>query len=199
VVDETGGLSGIVTARDIERSLNEDPERPVSEVMRSPVITAQPAQSVADALAQPGARDVRQLVVVDRSTRGALRPIGILGRGDVVAAYLRVRDREARAVRRARSAGPGGEGAIELRVRPATDAAGRTLAELRLPRGALVTRIERDGAAIVPDGSVRLEPGDRLQIAAADEMRPELLRRFTAIAASTDAANDAESPAETGH
>jgi Trk K+ transport system NAD-binding subunit len=88
--------------------------------------------------------------------------------------------------RRARTAAHGAAhpAPIEIRVRPGTDAAGRTLSDLRLPRGVLVTRIDRDGAAIVPDGAVRLEPGDRLQILAAEELRAELLRRFTVIAAT---------------
>ena len=40
---------------DIARSANDDPARPVAEIMHRAVVTARPSQRVADALAQPGA------------------------------------------------------------------------------------------------------------------------------------------------
>ena len=60
--------------------------------MQRTVITARPSQRVADALAQPGAEGLRQLLVVEGNGRQR-RTVGLLRRSDVVAAYLRARDR----------------------------------------------------------------------------------------------------------
>jgi CIC family chloride channel protein len=188
IVDEDGYLTGVVTFSDIERSANEDPERPVGEIMRRHLITAQPNDRVADALAQPGAQDLRQLVVVEGPGPVA-KPIGLLRRADVVAAYLRARDREARIARRARSIDEqhaGGTQTIEVSLLPAMPVIGRTLSELRLPQEAVITRVMRGDDVIIPRGSVRLEVRDRVQILCATSAIPAVLARFEQRADAAD-------------
>ncbi|MGH7621512.1 MAG: CBS domain-containing protein, partial [Gemmatimonadaceae bacterium] len=179
VMDERDMLVGVVTASDIARSADEDPARPVSEIMRRQIVIARPSQRVADALAQPGAQDLRQLLVVE-GTRGERRPVGLLRRSDVVAAYLRARDREARIIRRARTIDEQSAGAetVEIIVRAGMAGAGRTLIQLGLPADVVITRIIRDGVVIIPRGSVRVETGDRVQVLGAADVLPLVLRRF---------------------
>ncbi|MDE3095658.1 MAG: chloride channel protein [Chloroflexota bacterium] len=180
VVDDRGVLAGVVTVTDIERSVDEDPARPVAEIAPRDVVVARPSQTVADALAQPRAQGLRQIVVVE-GVGGELRPIGLLRRSDVVAAYLRVRDREARIARRARAIdeqpGSGAE-TLEVTIAGGTEPVGRTLAELRLPADAVITRIVRGGDVIIPRGSVRVEPGDRLAVLVAAGAADEVRQRF---------------------
>jgi CBS domain-containing protein len=194
VVDEDGVLAGIVTMSDIVRAANDDPARPVAEIMQRTVITARPSQRVADALAQPGAEGLRQLLVVEGNGRQR-RTVGLLRRSDVVAAYLRARDREAQIIRHARTIEaqqPGGAETAEAIVREGAYAAGRTLSELRLPPDVVVTRVVRRGDVIIPRGSVRLETADRVHVLGAPEALRAALRRFedgliADIAAGTDA------------
>jgi trk system potassium uptake protein TrkA len=52
--------------------------------------------------------------------------------------------------------------AIEIEVAPTSQAVGRTLRTVRLPRSSIVGGVLRDGRAFVPRGSTVIEPGDRL-------------------------------------
>lgn len=77
----------------------------------------------------------------------------MLNRSDVVAAYLRSRDRQAQIARRARSMArenPDGVERLDLLITEGNAAAGRTLAELGLPPTAVITAILRDGNLLVP-------------------------------------------------
>ena len=70
---------------------------------------------------------------------------------------------------------------VEHVIRPGDAAAGARLRDLGIPRDALVALIIRDKEALLPRGSTRLEPDDRLLVLVrsevADEL-PDLLRRW---------------------
>lgn len=87
VVDEAGLAVGMVTSFDL-LSLYEDDRRdhPVSELMRTPLITAGPEMSLSDAADLMIGHEVHRLVVVDPAGDGA--PIGIASTSDVVAAMV---------------------------------------------------------------------------------------------------------------
>jgi CIC family chloride channel protein len=175
VTDDDGALAGIVTLRDVERAA-ELGDRPVGEIAARQVVVARPAQSVAEALAQPGAEELRQLPVVEES-EGRTVVVGMLSRSNVVAAYLRARDRQAQIARRARTMARDRDGdtaTYEFVVAPGDVADGRSMAELRLPADAVVTAVRRNGATITPRGPVRLQPGDRIEILAATTVGAEL-------------------------
>ena len=66
-------------------------------------------------------------------------------------------------------------------IRPGDAAAGARLRDLGLPRDALVSLIVRGDEALLPRGSTRLEPGDRLLVLVRREVAhelPELLERW---------------------
>jgi cell volume regulation protein A len=55
------------------------------------------------------------------------------------------------------------------------------LDELRLPVGASVTLVLRDGSGFVPERDTRLQTSDSLLIVATDEVRDETERRLRAV------------------
>lgn len=77
---------------------------------------------------------------------------------------------------------PVAEGRItisEVFLRPDAPAAGKALQELRLPEGALIGGIVREGQAIVPRGGTILQGGDRLILIAQPEDYDRVLRLLT--------------------
>ena len=166
VVDKEGTLKGIVTLSDLAKAADDGVERPVSEIATKRVIVTRPDRSVSDALAQPGAEELRQIAVVEQRD-GHQIPVGMLNRSDVVAAYLRSRDRQAQIARRARSMArenPDGVERLDLLITKGNPAAGRTLAELGLPSTAVITAVLRNGNLLVPRGQLRIELGDHVQV-----------------------------------
>lgn len=181
IVGEGGGLVAIVTHTDVEHAV-EDADRPVADIANHNVVVARPGQTVAEALAQPGAEGLRQLPVIEERDN-LLLPVGLLRRSDVVAAYLRSRDRQSKIARRAAALADHLDGRvspIEVRIARGSAAARKTLAELRLPPDAVITAVLRGDIVVIPRGQVRLEPGDRVQILASSEARRDVLQRFSA-------------------
>jgi CIC family chloride channel protein len=181
VVDEQGALVGIITLRDLEQAANDSPDRPVGAIASRDVIVARPMETVAEVLAQPGAEALGQLPVIEEH-EGRRVPVGLLRRSDVLAAYLRARDRQTRSAPPAASlAAQRREDAVTLEMTVGRDdpIVGRSLAELGLPRDVLITSVLRDGKVIIPRGQVRLQPADRVQVLASAADRDTILARFS--------------------
>lgn len=70
---------------------------------------------------------------------------------------------------------------LQLDIREGSMLAGVHLDELRLPVGASVTLVLRDGSGFVPIRDTRLQSGDSLLIVATDEVRDETERRLRAV------------------
>lgn len=70
---------------------------------------------------------------------------------------------------------------LQLEVPPGSRLAGVHVDELRLPVGASVTLVTRDGAGFVPGPDTRLKVGDGLLIVATAQVRDEAERRLRAI------------------
>jgi CIC family chloride channel protein len=190
VVDEDGSLAGIVTLTDLERAAaGEDGATPVSQIMTRNVVTARVGQFISEALGQPGAEAARQIAVTnDRDPLHRNVPVGLLRRNDMVLAYLRGRERLASASERSRIRGEGNPDdevvMTEMPIERLDRANGQTLAELRLPAGAVVTAVERDGSVLVPRGQLRLLAGDRVRILANRDVLDAVLARFHSGAAT---------------
>jgi chloride channel protein, CIC family len=88
VVDKWGDLYGVVTLQDVEKAAprKDAPLTAADVATRSPIV-AYPDQSVKQALAQLGGRDVGRIPVVDRGNPKRL--LGVLRRRDVVTAYVK--------------------------------------------------------------------------------------------------------------
>jgi len=169
VVDEAGGLAGIVTVTDISRwySNNGASEaHVVADIATKRVIMAREGEFLAGALAQPGAELARQLPVVTEHN-GVLLPVGLLRRNDVLTAYLRGRERRAQIKGDSRNGDPERDQEIvtmEVTLERNSPANGLALAELGLPVGVVVTVIERDGQPLVPTGHTTLTTGDHVRL-----------------------------------
>ncbi|WP_406042668.1 potassium/proton antiporter [Micromonospora sp. NBC_00898] len=70
---------------------------------------------------------------------------------------------------------------LQLEVPPGSRLGGVHVDELRLPVGASVTLVLRDGAGFVPGPDTRLKVGDSLLIVATAEVRDEVERRLRAV------------------
>jgi cell volume regulation protein A len=70
---------------------------------------------------------------------------------------------------------------LQLEVTPRSRLAGVHVDELRLPVGAAVMLVLRDGAGFVPSPDTRLRPGDALLIVATAEVRDAAERRLRAV------------------
>ncbi len=182
VLDEDGFLIGISTLGDLNRSMDGDLKQPVLAATTRPVIVARPTQSLAEALAEPGAETVRQIAVVE-GRPGRLIPVGMLRRSDVVGAFLRARDRDATISRRvlARSGMEGDDlTTIDVTVQPEDWLAGHTLMELNLPQDAIVTSLIRRGKPMIPRGRVVLQSGDQIRITTTQSSRDLVVFQVTA-------------------
>jgi cell volume regulation protein A len=60
---------------------------------------------------------------------------------------------------------------VEFPVDAAAPLAGRDVRDLRLPEGAVIAMIARDGAMVVPHGATTVQPGDHLFVIARDDVR----------------------------
>lgn len=70
-------------------------------------------------------------------------------------------------------AGDEGHGLREIRIREDSAAVGRSIVSLRLPAGVLLVLLYRQGRVVVPQGATILEGGDRVLLAADDELYEE--------------------------
>ncbi|NUT31757.1 MAG: potassium/proton antiporter, partial [Hamadaea sp.] len=70
---------------------------------------------------------------------------------------------------------------LQLEIPVGSQLNGVHLDELRLPVGAVVTLVLREGAGFVPHEQTRLRTGDSMLIVATDEVRDETLRRLREV------------------
>lgn len=70
---------------------------------------------------------------------------------------------------------------LSLTLAPGSRIPGVEVSELRLPRGAAVTLVVRDGASFVPGPTTVLRAGDDLLVVATDEVRDRAERRLRAV------------------
>jgi len=88
IVDESGNFCGIVTLEDVEAAMSrKDFTLVAGDIATKYPIVAYPDQSIHDALAQFGGRDVGRIPVVDRNDPKRL--LGVLRRHDVIRAYTK--------------------------------------------------------------------------------------------------------------
>lgn len=74
-----------------------------------------------------------------------------------------------------------GADVLQFEVPPASRLHGVTVVELRLPPGALVSLIVRDGTSMVPDRELRLRHGDHLLLVVPRILREPVERRLRAV------------------
>jgi cell volume regulation protein A len=70
---------------------------------------------------------------------------------------------------------------LEVRIPPDSRLSGVEIFELRLPAGASVTLVVRDGASFVPEATTPLQSGDTLLVVTTDLVREATERRLRAV------------------
>ncbi len=70
---------------------------------------------------------------------------------------------------------------IDVAVPPGSRLSGEYVADLRLPKGAMISLVVRDGESLVPEGMTRLRTGDRLLVVTTAAARAGTERRLRAV------------------
>jgi CIC family chloride channel protein len=170
VLDENGGLFGIVTIQDLARARERGAweDRTVREITTRSVITVFADDPMWVALKRLGTRDVGRLPVVDRQQPSRL--LGLIRRSDIVRAYQvgigRRLDLQERADRLRLGRLTSTE-FVEVVVKPGSPASGKQIRELTLPEDCLLTTARRGNKVILLHGDTRIREGDRV-VALAD-------------------------------
>jgi cell volume regulation protein A len=70
---------------------------------------------------------------------------------------------------------------LQIHIRPGSHLHGVYVDELRLPRGAVLSLVVRDGEGVVPTGQTRLQRGDQLLVVATTDTRAAAEERLRAV------------------
>jgi chloride channel protein, CIC family len=164
VINPDGSLFGIVSLEDY-RHLTMSQEAAesliVGDIATRDIVTVFPDETVGVALRRMAPRDLSRLPVVSRENASQL--VGVVRRNDIVRAYEvgLVRREEAR--RRADTVNVVRTTHAEFLDIPITShsaAAGKTVAEIKLQRAAVLVSIRRGDELIIPHGDTSLMAGD---------------------------------------
>lgn len=165
VVREDGTLSGVVSLQDYREAAATEPDRldavTVGEIATREVVTTFPDEPVGTALRRMAPRDLSRLPVVSREDPARL--VGMVRRNDIVRAYEVgvVRREEVRRRAAVTTGGVSGQAEFfDAALTEGSPAVGRTVAELRLPREAVLVSIRRGHELLIPRGDTTLRAGD---------------------------------------
>jgi len=165
VIDENGLLFGIVSLVDYRRATQPNSQEPnqltVGDIATRHLVTAYPDETVGTVLRRMAPRDLSRLPVVSRQDPTQL--IGLVRRNDIVRAYEigAMRREEARRRSETNDRVEQLEAVfVDLPVPINSGAIGKCVAELDLPRSAVLVSIRRGSQLIIPHGDTCLQGGD---------------------------------------
>ncbi len=165
VISLDGSLHGVVSLQDYRKAVIEKKSSTatmrVGDIDTRELVVSYPDESVGLAMRRMVPRDLARLVVVARNDQSKL--LGVIRRADIVRAYEIgvVRREESR--RRSQTEDRVEEADssfLDIPIPPGARAIGKTVAELSLPRGAVLVSIRRGRRLIIPHGDTRLQIGD---------------------------------------
>jgi CIC family chloride channel protein len=137
----------------------------VGDIATQTVISVFPDETVGVALQRMAPRDLSRLPVVARDDPHKL--VGVVRRNDIVRAYDlgSVRREEARhqAVQNS-SVNDVHAQFTEIKINSDFHASGKTVAELSLPRAAVIVSVRRGHDLLIPHGDTRLLTGDAVTV-----------------------------------
>ena len=176
VVNEDRLLTGILTVQDIDRATGDT----VGEACTREVEVAFPDETLNMALRRMSRRDVGRLPVVARGNPRKL--VGVLRRADVIHAYdlaltRRVSQRHREHAVRLDALTPQRVDVSDVVLEFGSQADGKAIKEIPLPRECLIASVRRGGQVFIPHGETVLQAGDVLVVVAAeDAAREEVVR-----------------------
>ncbi|MCA9908820.1 MAG: chloride channel protein, partial [Anaerolineae bacterium] len=165
VLQDDGNLMAVVSLEDYRRAMSGEQavadQLLVRDIATNDVVSVFPDESVGTALRRMAPRDLSRLPVVARDNPRRL--VGVVRRNDIVRAYElgalrreedRYHSQQRRAVNDARLE------FVEVRLASDSYAVHKLIAELHLPRAAVLVSIRRGHDVLIPHGDTRLEAGD---------------------------------------
>ena len=165
VLSDDGSLFGIVSLEDYRRAtMGEDDSLEhlvVRDIATRDVVTIFPDESVGTALRRMAPRDLSRLPVVTREDQRRL--LGVVRRNDIVRAYEvgALRREEARHhAERTRAVSDARAEFVDVPLAADSPAIGKTVAEMGLPRAAVLVSVRRGRELLIPRGDTRLLVGD---------------------------------------
>lgn len=169
VIDADGHLAGMVEEVAVFEALAEGRRgEPLPGIVTPSAATAFPDLTLDEAMRRFAIYGTGVLPVVERGP--ARKVLGLLTRGDAMRAYTThtVHNVETHARIRQLQGSREDEGAFrEFPLTEESPAAGHRLADVELPREAVIVSVVREGQVIVPHGDTVLRPHDRVLIFAA--------------------------------
>lgn len=204
VLNPDGTLYGVVSLEDYRRAAGDHKHPPddmlVRDIATRDVVTVFPDETVGAALSYMAPRDLSRLPVVSREDPRWL--VGVVRRNDIVRAYELGALRREEARRRAAvlpTDGKAGAVFVDVTVGEGANARGNKVADLPLPREAVLVAICRDREMIIPHGDTLLQAGDTITALCRSDC-VERFKRLIAGAAdqtmATGRANDTPSVSE---
>ena len=158
-------LFGMVSLADYRRAASKDPssveQLRVRDIATRDVITVYPDDTLGVVLRRMAPGDLSRLPVVSRDD--PCRLVGVVRRNSIVQAHEMGVARRDEARRRAAETQLVSDGLaefVDIPIPPGSDAAGKTVAELKLPSTAILVSIRRDHQLLIPHGNARLQVGD---------------------------------------
>jgi CIC family chloride channel protein len=176
VVDDAGGLVGVVSIQDLERALVAgavEGQRVADIATTEGLLVAYPDEPMWRALRRLGTRDIGRLPVVERE--GSTRLVGVVRRSDIVRAYNHAIVKRAHHQHRVETLRLGKLDAatfVQIEIPPQSSVVGRRVSELDLPEACLVVSVRRGRNLHVAHGYTVLQAGDQLTVFAANASLP---------------------------
>jgi CIC family chloride channel protein len=165
VLDSDGNLFGNVSLEDYRRLASEAPDSfeqlLVKDIATRDIVTIFPDETVGIALRRMAPRDFSRLPVVSRDNPRRL--VGIIRRSHIIHAHqMGVGRRDEARLRAAETQLVSDSQAefTDIIIPASAGCAGKTIAQLKLPRKAILVSIRRDQQLLIPHGDARLHVGD---------------------------------------
>ena len=165
VLNLDGSLHGVVSLQDYRKAVAKAEGGPlqltVGDIDTQDLVVSYPDESVGQAMRRMAPRDLSRLVVVGREDTHKL--LGVIRRADIVRAYeigVVRREESRRRFRAQDKMTDSGSSFMDIPIPPGAKAVGKSVAELTLPRGAVLVSIRRGRRLIIPHGDTRLQVGD---------------------------------------
>lgn len=185
VVGKDGALEGVVSLEDYRRATDNnghDNQLVVRDIETHDLVTIFADETVGTALRRMAPRDLSRLPVVARENPRRL--VGVVRRNDIVRAYEVGTVRRDLAQQRAaltRQIGDSRAEFVDIELAPQSAAVGKNVAELKLPRSAVLVAIRRGRELVIPRGDSCLQAGDVVTALSERTHLDELRAVFTAI------------------
>jgi CIC family chloride channel protein len=169
VLDDAGRLFGIVSLEDYRRAVEKRKAEldtlMVADIATQDMVTVHPRDSVGIALRRMAPRDLSRLPVVSPDDHDRL--VGVVRRNDIVRAYefgvLR-REEVRNRVELAKTFGHSRVEFLNITLSPGSKAAGSRVADLHIPRTAVLVYVRRGENVIIPHGDTLLQEGDLVMV-----------------------------------